>query len=226
MSDYTAAKNVVPDNAKTVQAQVWAGEFGRAYTNRNTLDVEDLNALWSANYGITRREINQVFLQDIPKNASFLEVGCNVGNQLLQLQELGYRNLSAVEIQSYAVEIAKSRVSKVAIRQGSALALPYGNDSFDVVFTSGVLIHVAPEDLPRAMEEIHRCAKTYIWGAEYYAPDVTQVNYRGHEKLLWKMDYARRYLEGFKDLELVRERHLTYLENPNIDSVFLLRKGH
>jgi pseudaminic acid biosynthesis-associated methylase len=226
MSDYTAAKNVVPDNAKTVQAQVWAGEFGRAYTNRNTLDVEDLNALWSANYGITRREINQVFLQDIPKNASFLEVGCNVGNQLLQLQELGYRNLSAVEIQSYAVEIAKSRVSKVAIRQGSALALPYGNDSFDVVFTSGVLIHVAPEDLPRAMEEIHRCAKTYIWGAEYYAPDVTQVNYRGHEKLLWKMDYARRYLEGFKDLELERERHLTYLENPNIDSVFLLRKGH
>jgi len=226
MSDYTAAKNVVPDNAKTVQAQVWAGEFGRAYTDRNTLDVEDLNALWSANYGITRREINQVFLQDIRKNASFLEVGCNVGNQLLQLQELGYGNLSAVEIQSYAVEIAKSRVSKVAIRQGSALALPYGNDSFDVVFTSGVLIHVAPEDLPRAMEEIHRCAKTYIWGAEYYAPDVTQVNYRGHEKLLWKMDYARRYLECFKDLELVRERHLTYLENPNIDSVFLLRKGH
>ncbi len=226
MSDYTAAKNVIPDNAKTVQAQVWAGEFGRAYTDRNRLDVEDLNALWSANYGITRREINQVFLQDIPKNASFLEVGCNVGNQLLQLQELGYRNLSAVEIQSYAVEIAKSRVSKVAIRQGSVLALPYGNDSFDVVFTSGVLIHVAPEDLPRAMEEIHRCAKTYIWGAEYYAPDVTQVNYRGHEKLLWKMDYARRYLECFKDLELVRERHLTYLENPNIDSVFLLRKGH
>ena len=217
MSDYTAA---------TVQAQAWAGEFGRAYTDRNRLDVEDLNALWSANYGITRREINQVFLQDIPKNASFLEVGCNVGNQLLQLQELGYRNLSAVEIQSYAVEIAKSRVSKVAIRQGSALALPYGNDSFEVVFTSGVLIHVAPEDLPRAMEEIHRCAKTYIWGAEYYAPDVTQVNYRGHEKLLWKMDYARRYLECFKDLELVRERHLTYLENPNIDSVFLLRKGH
>jgi len=226
MSDYTAAKNVVPDNAKTVQAQVWAGEFGRAYTDRNTLDVEDLNALWSANYGITRREINQVFLQDIPKNASFLEVGCNVGNQLLQLQELGYRNLSGVEIQSYAAEIAKSRVKNVAIRQGSALALPYGNDSFDVVFTSGVLIHVAPEDLARAMEEIHRCAKIYIWGAEYYAPDVTQVNYRGHKKLLWKMDYARRYLECFKDLELVRERHLTYLENPNIDSVFLLRKGH
>ncbi len=70
---------------------------------------EELNALWSGNYGITRREINQIFLQEIPKNASFLEVGCNVGNQLLQLQEVGYSNLSAVEIQTYAVEIAKSR---------------------------------------------------------------------------------------------------------------------
>src|SRR6266700_1586229 len=163
MRDYTPAKNVIPDNAKTVQAQVWAGEFGRAYTDRNRLDVEDLNALWSANYGITRREINQVFLQNIPKDASFLEVGCNVGNQLLQLQELGYTNLSAVEIQSYAVEVAKSRVRNVSIRQGSVLALPYENDSFDVVFTSGVLIHIAPEELPRAMEEIYRCAKNYIW---------------------------------------------------------------
>ncbi len=204
--------------------QVWQGEFGRAYTDRNRLDIEEMNALWSANYGITRREINRIFLQGVPQGARFLEVGCNVGNQLLQLQELGYTNLSAVELQSYAVEIAKSRLGNVAIRQGSALALPYESDSFDVVFTSGVLIHIAPEDLPRAMAEIHRCAKTYIWGAEYYAPSVTSVNYRGHEQLLWKMDYARRYLECFKDLELVREQHLPYLENQNVDTVFLLRK--
>jgi hypothetical protein len=61
---------------------------------------------------------------------------------------------------------------------------------------------------------------------EYYAPDVTQVNYRGHERLLWKMDYARRYLECFKDLDLVREQHLPYLENQNVDTVFLLRKRY
>jgi pseudaminic acid biosynthesis-associated methylase len=210
--------------AETAQMQVWKGEFGRAYTDRNTLDVEEMNSLWSGNYGISRREINRIFLRGIPKDASFLEVGCNVGNQLLQLQEDGYTNLSGIELQSYAVEIAKSRVEDVAIRQGSTLALPYKNDSFDVVFTSGVLIHIAPEDLSRAMAEIHRCAKTYIWGTEYYAPDVTSVNYRGHEELLWKMDYARRYLESFKDLELVREQHLPYLENQNVDTVFLLRK--
>lgn len=220
----TAAAGVVPQSAETPQTEVWRGEFGRAYTDRNTLDVEELNALWSGNYGITRREINQIFLQEIPKTASFLEVGCNVGNQLLQLQELGYRNLSAVEIQAHAVAIAKSRVKNVDIRQASALKLPFDDDAFDVVFTSGVLIHIAPEDLPRAMEEIHRCARTYIWGAEYYAPEVTEVNYRGYEQLLWKMDYARRYLERFRDLKLVREQRLAYLQNKNVDTVFLLRK--
>ncbi len=211
-------------DAETVQAQVWQGEFGREYTDRNTLDLEEMNRLWSANYGLSRRDVNRLFLRDIPKDASFLEVGCNVGNQLLQLQELGYTNLSAVEVQPYAVEIAQSRLEDVSIRQGSALSLPYESDSFDVVFTSGVLIHIAPQDLPRAMEEIHRCTKTYIWGAEYYAPDVERVNYRGHDGLLWKMDYAKRYLQEFKDLEVVREQHLPYLQNQNVDTVFLLRK--
>ena len=211
-------------DAETVQAQVWQGEFGREYTDRNTLDLEEMNRLWSANYGLSRRDVNRLFLRDIPKDASFLEVGCNVGNQLLQLQELGYTNLSAVEVQPYAVEIAQSRLEDVSIRQGSALSLPYESDSFDVVFTSGVLIHIAPQDLPRAMEEIHRCTKTYIWGAEYYAPDVERVNYRGHDGLLWKMDYAKRYLQEFKDLEVVREQHLPYLQNQNVDTVFLLRQ--
>ena len=61
---------------------------------------------------------------------------------------------------------------------------------------------------------------------EYFAPTVTEVNYRGHEGLLWKTDYAKKYLESFEDLELVLEHHLAYLESANIDTVFLLRKKH
>ena len=224
MDKYGVANEVVHESAGTAQTEVWTGEFGRAYTDRNMLDVEQLNALWLGNYGVTRREVNQAFLQGIPQDASFLEVGCNVGNQLLQLQAQGHANLCGVEVQPYAVEIAKSRVSNAAIRQGSVLALPYGDDSFDIVFTSGVLIHIAPEDIPQAMAEIHRCARAYVWGTEYYAADVTQVNYRGHEKLLWKMDYARQYLKRFNDLDLVRERYLPYLHNQNVDTMFLLRK--
>jgi pseudaminic acid biosynthesis-associated methylase len=137
---------------------------------------------------------------------------------------MGYSNLSGVELQPYALELARERTCNISLLQGSALALPYEDAAFDVVFTSGVLIHIAPGDLPRAMDEIHRCARSYVWGMEYYAADVTEVNYRNHGGLLWKMDYARRYLERFADLELIQEQRLPYLENANVDTVFLLRK--
>ena len=210
---------------ETAQTRVWQGDFGRAYTDRNSLDTAELDALWFKNYGISRSAINQMFLEGIPRSASFLEVGCNVGNQLLLLQAQGYSQLTGIELQSYALAGAKSRLNNVALKQGSALALPFEDQAFDVVFTSGVLIHIAPGDLPQAMKEIHRCARHYIWGAEYFSPELTAVNYRGNDDLLWKMDYSRKYLTLFDDLELVKERRLQYLENNNVDTVFLLKKS-
>ncbi|MGB6476309.1 MAG: pseudaminic acid biosynthesis-associated methylase [Candidatus Sulfotelmatobacter sp.] len=219
--DAAAATSASTD---TAQMEVWKGEFGREYTDRNTFDADAVDTLYRKNYGLTRTALNQEFLGGISRDASFLEVGCNTGNQLLLLQRMGYANLSGLELQPYALEIARSRARNISLAQGSALAIPHADAAFDVVFTSGVLIHIAPEDLPRAMDEIHRCARTYIWGMEYYAPDVTEVNDRNHSGLLWKMDYARRYLTRFEDLELVREQHVPYLEGANVDTVFLLRK--
>jgi pseudaminic acid biosynthesis-associated methylase len=210
---------------ETAQAEVWKGEFGKEYTDRNTFDLDALEAVYQKNYGMTRKQINENSLRGVPRDASFLEVGCNTGNQLLVLQKMGYFNLSGVELQPYALEIARSRAHDIAWMQGSVQALPYEAKTFDVVFTSGVLIHIAPADLPRAMDEIHRCAKTYIWGLEYYAPETTSVKYRGNDGLLWKMDYARTYLDRFKDLQLVDEQRLPYTEGSNIDSVFLLTKN-
>jgi pseudaminic acid biosynthesis-associated methylase len=228
MTSVTSSKQTEPlspaGTTETAQTEVWKGEFGRDYTDRNTFDVAALDDLYRKNYGLTRTQINQTFLQDVPSDSSFLEVGCNTGNQLLLLQQMGYTNLSGVELQPYALEIARSRVQNGSLQQGSALALPFADAAFDVVFTSGVLIHISPADLSRAMDEIHRCARTYIWGMEYYAPSETEVSYRSRNGLLWKMDYARRYLERFPDLELVREQHVPYLENTNVDTVFLLRK--
>ena len=220
----SSSENLANGFSETAQTEVWKGEFGREYTNRNTFDVDALDSLYRKNYGLTRTVINQNFLCTISKDATFLEVGCNTGNQLLLLQRMGYGYLSGLEVQPYALEIARSRIRSIALELGSALDIPYGDDMFDVVFTSGVLIHIAPADLPRAMDEIHRCARNFIWGLEYYAPSMTEVNYRNRSGLLWKQDYAQRFLQRFEDLELVREQHLPYLEGSNVDSVFLLRK--
>jgi pseudaminic acid biosynthesis-associated methylase len=212
------------DEIETAQAAVWRSEFGREYSDRNTFSIEQLNQLYEENYGISREQINEKFLSGMPKCASFLEVGCNTGNELLLLQRMGYFNLSGIELQPYALNIARRRIVGVSLTLGSALAIPHENSSFDVVFTSGVLIHISPQDLPRALGEIYRCSKRYIWGFEYYAPELTEIAYRGHSKLLWKMDYAQEYLTQFSDLALVREQRLPYLRNSNVDSMFLLEK--
>ncbi len=220
MRETSLTTNPLPD---TEQIRTWSGDFGREYTDRNTFTGAQVDELYQRNYGITRSEVNRRFLEAIPRDARILEVGCNVGNQLLILQSMGFTNLYGIEIQEYALQRAQGRIRAAILRQASALAIPYADRFFDMVFTSGVLIHIAPADLPAALGEMRRCAKHWIWGFEYYAPQMTEVAYRGHNALLWKTDYARLYSERFPELELVREERLRYLENENIDTAFLLR---
>jgi pseudaminic acid biosynthesis-associated methylase len=209
---------------KTAQLEHWQSDFGRAYTDRNSLTPKALDVLYRKNYGIGRRELNQRFLADIPRDARILEVGCNEGNQLCELREMGFQHLYGIEIQDYALRKARARLENAQLALATAFEIPYPDRFFDVVFTSGVLIHIAPADLPKALREIHRCASGFIWGLEYYSPQPMEVSYRGHEKLLWKMDYARAYLDLFDDLDLVRMEQLPYLEDANVDSMFLLSR--
>ena len=77
----TISKSGDDCSPETAQAAVWKGDFGREYTDRNTLGVSALDELYRKNSGLLRSEINQSFLRDIPKSASFLEGGCNAGNR-------------------------------------------------------------------------------------------------------------------------------------------------
>lgn len=210
---------------ETPQISEWTGRFGREYTDRNPQDTSSLDALCLRNYGITRTALNQRFLQTVSPSARVLEVGCNLGNQLVLLRELGYAHLHGIEIQSYALEKARMQLPDAVFKEASAFAIPFPDEYFDLVFTSGVLIHIAPADLPRALDEIHRVAKTWIWGLEYYAPASTEIRYRGHNGLLWKNDFSQVYLRRFADLELIREERLRYLDKENSDAMFLLRRA-
>jgi pseudaminic acid biosynthesis-associated methylase len=208
----------------TEQMQKWAGQFGKDYTDRNALSLEEMETLYERNYGQSRTELNARFLKGIDRSVRILEVGSNVGNQLLCLQRMGFNNLYGIELQSYAVELSKSRTRCINIIEGSAFDIPYKDGYFDLVFTSGVLIHVGPSDIALVVREIHRCTREYVWGFEYYADHYTEIPYRGQRNLLWKADFARLYLDQFGDLELVKEERLKYLDNDNIDTMFLLRK--
>lgn len=212
----------------TPQESFWTGDFGRDYTDRNSRQLDEWNAFYQATWGQTRLAMNEAFVGQFEREARILEVGCNTGMQLRGLQEAGFTNLYGVELQPYAVEKAKQYTQHISIIQGSGFDLPFKDNFFNVVVTNGVLIHIAPADLPRIMAEIVRCSRRYIWGFEYFAPALTAVPYRGNEGFLWKADYAQLFLAQFPgQLRLVQQELYSYVtdtERGNQDVMYLLEK--
>ena len=202
----------------------WIGDFGKKYTNRNALTLDEMNEMYRKKFGISREDLNNLFIGKMNRNIKILEVGSNVGNQLLLLQKMGFKNLYGIEINDYAVEFSKSRTKNINIIQGSAFDIPFKDNYFDLVFTSGLLIHIAPSDIEMVMREIHRCAVEYIWGFEYYEEKYKEIIYRGKKDLLWKANFPQLYLNLFEKIKLIKEKKIKYLSDDNIDVMFLLKK--
>lgn len=215
-------------NMENKQEQFWAGQFGQEYTDRNTTTNDGVNDNYKRLYGLTRSEMNHKFLSGLPKDISILEVGCNTGMQLINLQAMGFANLNGIELQPYAVEKSKEITKGINIIQGSAFDIPFDDDSFDLVFTSGVLIHINPNNLSGVFKEMYRVSKRYIWGFEYFADEVTEINYRGNKGVLWKADYAKLLADEFPGKVTIIKKevypYLTESERGNNDAMYLLEK--
>lgn len=210
------------------QKKEWGNKFGEEYTKRNMFNPSELNQLYSNRYGITRNEMNHEFLEFMDRDCMILEVGSNIGNQLNLLSKMGFKNLYGLEINSLAIENSNRSNAGLPIYvvKGDALNIPFKDGFFDLVYTSGVLIHINPENIRKAIDEIYRCSKKYIWGFEYYQPSgYVEIEYRGKTGMLWKTDFKRLYLEKYPHLKLIKENHYSYNENNElIDQMFLLEK--
>lgn len=213
---------------ENTQVAFWKGEFGEKYSSRNTFDYKSWNQWYLDNYGKDKEAMNLDFLSEMNKESKVLEVGSNVGQQLYCLKQGGFQNLFGVELQPNAVAECRQRFSDLNVLVGSGFDLPFKDEYFDMVYTSGVLIHIAPENLPKIMSEVVRCSKEYIWGFEYFSEEVTEIPYRGNTNVLWKANHCQMYLDQFPNLTLVKKQDYPYISKEhmgNIDQMFLLRKN-
>jgi pseudaminic acid biosynthesis-associated methylase len=170
------------------QLKEWRGDFGREYTDRNQPDWHDLVA---------------GFRQMLPDRVeSVLEVGCNRGHNMVALQHLLPGSVvQGVEPMAYARNLAVA--DGLDVSDGSVYALPFADETFDLVFTSGVLIHVPPDRLHEAMRELVRVSSRYVLAIEYGSATDEMIVYRGRTNMLWKRDYAQHYLLAVPDLEMM-----------------------
>src|SRR5271156_1485888 len=105
----------------TKEGDAWRGRFGAEYSERNLLSLPELDQAYQGKYGVTRTALNHSFLGDVPRSASILEVGCNLGTQLMLLKQMGFENLNGIEINKEVVEQAHARVPWARVTEGSAL---------------------------------------------------------------------------------------------------------
>lgn len=207
-----------------LQEEMWKGEFGDEYAFRNPSNIEEINKLYIESFGVNRKELNEEFIGKLDKNIRILEVGCNTGAQLSVLKEMGFKNLYGIELSMVPLIKAKTSFPEYNLIQGNATDIPFKDNYFDLVYTSGVLIHIHKDNLGKAIDEIFRVSNKYIWGFEYFSEKREMINYRGRDNVLWKDDFAKNYLDKFNNLNLLKRKKIKYLSNDNYDEMFLLEK--
>ena len=193
----------------------WAGDFGTEYQSRNQsswpsiknrarLFSDVFNAMEQAKGGFP---------------ASIIEVGGGCGDNLRAIDMIYARSNAPIKLMSCDPnEAARKAMADVAtVLPGDLNQLPYSDDAADMVFTSGVLIHVPPGDLPRAMSEIYRVSKRWILSIEYYNNVPEEIKYRDQSGMMWRRDWGDEWMNKYPDMKCIGYgfawRRITELDN-------------
>ena len=172
----------------TEQESWWAGDAGKAYIARNRLD-------WSLRVPFWDDVINWT------NPGSVLEIGCNIGSNLKAIRSID-RELNLVGVDVNVDAITEATIAGLnTYEMSGAEAGDMWPDSFDLVFTAGVLIHVAPEHLSSLMDSIIKASKRYVLAIEYAADKEEHVEYRGCTDRLWRRPFGEFYRQ--KGLRLI-----------------------
>lgn len=99
----------------------------------------------------------RVFSARLPLGARILDVGCGSGRDLREFRDQGYRPVGldvSLGLARYAAQ-----ASNCPIVVADMLNLPFSDRSFDGVWASASILHIARSEMPRALREMRRVIK-------------------------------------------------------------------
>ena len=176
---------------KTEQVSFWSSNLGNEYIERNNKFDNVLGKkVW---HNLLKNK----------KIYNVLECGSNVGRNLKQIN-LAYPNkkLSFIEINTEAFQICKLNKNIENSYNTSIENCKIPRNSYDLVFTSGVLIHLNDQALKKAIKNIIKWSKKYIIILEYFSTTRIEKEYRGKKNLLFLREYGEEFLKT-KKLDLL-----------------------
>ncbi len=178
------APDILETRPRNFQERLWAGPFGDEYTDRNIGGIENNRVLFA----------RILSLIDYPL-WSVLELGAGAGANLTAIKQVDSEiETTGLEINPRALALLRQTADEVI--EGSLLGFEPSR-LWDLVFTKGVLIHIAPEYLDAAYQTIYCCSNRYVLLAEYYNPTPQVIEYRGYTRALWRRDFAREFMDRY-----------------------------
>jgi len=154
------------------------------------------------------------------KNSKILDLGCGNGRLFEILKEKGVSYIG-IDNSKQLINLAKKKYPKAQFFVGSALNLPFKDNSFDSIYSMAVL-HLIPSKQSRLLflKEAKRVLKKngritltvwYLWSKKYFKFILTSslLKLLGKSKLGWKDAYIpwqkkyKRYHHAFTKKELV-----------------------
>lgn len=177
----------------TEQEKFWATTYATDYIKKNSSFDNNIGAeAWAKMLKGTRGEVN-----------NFLECGCNIGRNIEQIKMVIPGAIpSIIEISEPAFKFVTSRYAFKHAFNGAILNSAFDDASFDLVFTMGVLIHIAPDQLLEHMERMFRYSNKYILMGEYFNRTPVSIEYQGEKEKLFKRDFGKLFIENL-DVKLI-----------------------
>ncbi len=135
--------------------------------------------------------------------ASVLECGCNIGRNINFLNYLlPDAKKSIIEISPEAYHFVTQQYAIDRSFNGPIVEADFAPASFDLTFTSGVLIHIHPDDLLNNMKQLYALSSKYVLMGEYFNRTPVMIEYQGQQNKLFKRDFGKMFMENF-DVKLV-----------------------
>jgi pseudaminic acid biosynthesis-associated methylase len=128
---------------------------------------------------------------------SVLDCGANIGRNIGFLKDsslLPEAEFAAIDLNKAALDVLATKFPDAKLYNSSLLNIDL-EAKFDLVFTSGVLIHINPENLARVFDNLMTFSNRYLILIEYFNRTPVEIPYHGQSGLLWKRDFGKDFLE-------------------------------
>lgn len=143
-------------------------------------------------------ETNLEFLniiQLIKQNDKILEIGCGIGSIVFELGQAGH-DIIGTDISNEAIEYGLKKYNNIHLEVQPAEALPYENESFDIVLSFDLFEHIAKID--KHVSEVYRILRKggyYLFQTpNKYSNMVFETLY--HKSLKWRRAHPSLHSPG------------------------------